>query len=639
MTRTALKRISLQSLLAAVGALLMLWVGIRQWQEVRNDAQLELSEADEPTIPQYDCPEQQTEGPVLGRQSDMFRDITEELGISFLHQPGPLGTWFMPESTGTGIAVLDYDRDGRTDLYFVNCAASPHPNIDPQHVRTNQLYRRTEAGTYTNVTMEAGLGDTAHGCGAAVGDVDNDGWPDVFNSNYGQDTLYRNLGNGSFDLLRNAFDQPENNWGSAACFVDFDRDGWLDLFVVNYTADPEYSHRISCGFDHGLVSYCGPHKFRPTVDRLYHNQTGTTAVGTDGRREIRFVDITETAGLGKAETYGFGAICHDLTGDGWPDFFVANDGAPNRLWVNQKNGTFVEEADLRGVSCNGAGIPEAGMGAVLGDVNHDRIPDLLLTHLTKETATLYQGAGSGFFTDVTPGTALEKITQRHTGWGVALVDLDHDGRLDIPVVNGLVIPCHSGFPFHGEDEFHRREETITDSSRYWEDYADRNVLLFGTEDSAFADGNQRGGDFTAAVASGRGLATADLDDDGDLDLIVSNCGSRARCYENRLTKSGSWLMVQLQSRHGERDAIGAEAVLHLNDGTILTGFCLPQSGYLCSNDSRIHFGLPPNTKVESIEVRWADGVPEQSGEVFSGPAVNQRVVLRQGAGKEPEVQP
>lgn len=628
-----------QRVIAALAGTGFLILAVSQYSAVRNQADQELAHAADPAIPDYDCLETGEHAKASVRNPTAFRDFTDQLQIDFEHSPGPLGTWFMPESTGCGVAILDYDRDGLSDLYFVNCAASPHPEISDPQRRTNRLFRRTSSGTFDDVTDSSGLADTGYGSGVAVGDVNNDGWPDVFVTNYGQDSLYQNLQNGTFAQLHSAFDRPESDWGSAACFVDFDRDGWLDLFVVNYTADAEYGHVVSCGFDHGLVSYCGPHKFQHTVDRLYRNETGDQPANSDGSRDVRFRDVTEEAGLDAAVTAGFGAVCHDLTGDGWPDLFVANDGAPNRLWVNQQNGTFEEESLQRGVSCNGAGIPEAGMGAVLGDVNHDQIPDLLLTHLTRETATLYTGTQEGFFHDTTPGTVLEEVSRRHTGWGVALADLNHDGMLDIPIVNGLVIPCHSGFPFHGEDEFHRREAQIRDHVRYWLDYADQNALLFGTADGLFTEQESAGGDFTSAVASGRGLAIGDLDSDGDLDLIVTNCGSSARCYENRMQKSGNWLQFQLLSRHGNRDAIGASISLQLSDGSRRTSFCLPQTGYLCSNDSHVHFGLPADVAVESVEVRWADGAPETAAEIFAAVDLNQIVVLQQATGTPAENQP
>lgn len=616
------------------------------WQARKAQAQRDLAARPEAALPDYDCPDQQTtpggERAKSGSSEvGRFNDVTKTWGIDFEHIVGPLGTWFMPESIGAGAAVLDYDLDGLMDLYFVNCGPTPGtpeplpPSVDFR----NRLYRQTSVGTFVDVTTESGLGDQGYGAGVAVGDVDNDGFPDVFIANYEQDAMYRNTGQGRFELLPEALGRSETEWGSAAAFVDYDRDGWLDLLVVNYTEDPVYGHRVSCGFSHGLVSYCGPHKFQPVVDRLYRNETGTAvAEQQGGPRTVRFRDVTEECGLATAKTYGFGAICCDLSGDGWPDIFVANDGAPNRLWVNQAGRRFEEEAAPRGAACNLRGHSEAGMGVAVGDVNRDAFPDLFVTHLTNETATLYLGDASGLFTDQTPGSGLDAYSRRHTGWGTALHDLDHDGLLDVTIVNGLVIPCHSGFPFHGEDEFQVRREVIRNSAEYWKAYADRNVLLRGQEGLRFEDWSRVAGDLTAAPASGRSLASGDLDNDGDLDLVVTNCGARAQVLRNDIEKQGSWLSLRLLTGSPGRDAIGAKVTLVCSGGVRRTAWCVPQSSYLASQDPRVHFGLGVGEKVESMEVWWPDGPVESAGEIFPGADVNQFLQLRRGEGRAMAVQ-
>jgi hypothetical protein len=296
--------------------------------------------------------------------------------------------------------------------------------------------------------------------------------------------------------------------------------------------------------------------------------------------------------------------------------------------VNQSGKGFLEEAAARGAACNGRGLAEAGMGAALGDVNGDSVADLFVTHLTNETATLFLGDGSGLFADQTPGSGLDQ----HTGWGTALVDLDHDGLLDVPIVNGLVIPCHSGFPFHGEDQFQVRQEVIRNSAEYWKAYADRNVLLRGTGDGLFDDWSEAAGDFAAANRSGRSLACGDLDNDGDMDLVVTNCGGPASVLRNDHGGSGAWLSLRLLTGNPGRDAIGAKVVVHCGGGRSYTSWCVPQSSYLASHDPRVHFGLGTADRVESVEVWWPDGPTETSLEVFPGVAVNQFLQLRRGAG-------
>ncbi len=612
------------------------WGLVEWWQKQRERAWVDIATRPEAALPDYDCPDQQvpSQNPAAAAGAGRLNDVTDSLGIDFQHIVGPLGTWFMPESIGAGVAVLDYDLDGRMDLYFVNCGPTPD-TPEPLPAGTdfrNRLYRQTDSGRFEDVTTESGLGDEGYGAGVAVGDVDNDGYPDVFVANYGADALYRNTGAGRFERVADVPGGSESDWGAAAAFVDYDRDGWLDLLVVNYTADSVYGHRVSCGFSHGLVSYCGPHKFQPTVDRLYRNETGERRAGSDARAVVKFRDVTEECGLTAAKTFGFGAVCTDLTGDGWADLFIANDGAPNRLWVNQSGKGFLDEAAARGAACNGRGMAEAGMGAALGDVNGDAIADLFVTHLTNETATLYVGDSGGLFADQTPGSGLDQHTRRHTGWGTVLVDLDHDGHLDVPIVNGLVIPCHSGFPFHGEDQFQVRRELIRDGAEYWKAYADRNVLLRGAEAGQFVDWSEVAGDFVAAERSGRSLACGDLDNDGDVDLVVTNCGGRAVVLRNDLGSSGAWLSVRLLTGNPGRDAIGAKVVLNCSGGRKFASWCVPQSSYLASHDPRVHFGLGAVERVDSIEVWWPDGPTETAVEVFPGAAVNQFLQLRRGTG-------
>jgi hypothetical protein len=617
--------------LGIVTAVLVFWLIVAEVERLRQRGQRELAEVRDKAIPDYDCLEEPQPRNAAQNQPTLV-DVTEASGLDFTHTVGPLGTYFMPESIGAGAAVFDYDKDGRMDIYFANCGQSPKSLKQfPSIVSTeNRLYRQDEDGRFRDVTADSGLGDTGYGAGIAVGDIDNDGFPDVFVANYGLDALYRNNGRGHFENITECLGIQEADWGTAAAFFDYDRDGWLDLLVVNYTQDSTYGHSVACGFQHGLVSYCGPHKFQPTIDRLYHNETGS---GDQPKGTVRFRDVTIEAGLGTALTFGFGAICCDLTGDGWPDVFVANDGDANRLWVNQKDGTFREEAQARGIAVNRNGAVEAGMGVAMQDINGDLLPDLLVTHLSKETSTLYLADTAGGFVDQTAGSGIDSATMKHTGWGAALVDMDHDGLLDIPLVNGLVIPCHSGFPFHGEDAFQERSELIENSEEFWKAYADENQLLMGVQDVQFRDAHRQGGDFTAAFGSGRGLTYGDIDNDGDVDLLVTNCGGRGRLYRNDIAKRGHWLSIQTETGDAGRDAIGAKITLQLSGGKAVSGYCVPQTSYLASNDPRVHFGVGEILQSDSIVIEWPDGPLETSIEEFPGGKVDQFLVLRRGTGK------
>lgn len=561
-----------------------------------------------------------------------LNDITDAVGVDFRHHVGPLGTYFMPESTGAGVAIFDSDGDGRQDLYFVNSGQSPLGDDGSGSDRdsaTNRLFRQRPDGTFVDVTESAGVGDRGYGGGVAAGDVNGDGFTDLFVTNYGQDALYLNDGQGGFRDVAQSAGIRESDWGTCAAMLDYDRDGRLDLMIVNYTADPLHGHSVACGFLHGMVSYCGPHKFEPTIDRLYRNESVLQA---GEPAEVRFRDVTQEAGLDGFPTYGFGVACADFTGDGWCDIFVANDGAPNALWVNQKDGTFAEQGVLRGLAVNRHGHAEAGMGVAVGDVNRDRFQDLVVSHLSRETTTVYAGSESGLYRDMTDAAGVDAASMRHTGWGLALRDLNHDGSLDLAQVNGLVIPCHSGFPFHGEDQFQVRNDTIDDAAGYWEAYADVNFLLLGRRDGTFGQASAEGGDFSRHVASARGLAAGDLDNDGDVDFVVTNCGTSARVYRNDLVKAGNWLQLRVLTGDPPRDAFGAEVEVRTSAGDQLQ-LVQPHSSYLSSHDPRLHFGLGEADQVDAIIVRWPDGPVELSGERFPGRPANRQITIRRGEGE------
>lgn len=563
-------------------------------------------------------------------RSGILEDVTDSLGIDFQHVVGPLGTYFMPESIGAGGAILDYDGDGRPDIYLVNCGRSPEATGSfPEGTRSeNRLYRQLEDGTFQDTTVESGLGDTGYGAGCAVGDVDNDGDIDVYITNYGPDRLYLNNGAGVFQDATETAGIVNNDWGTCASFFDYNRDGLLDLFVVNYTADPKYHHSVSCGFKDGLVSYCGPHKFQTVIDRVFRND-GLQA-SASGEQTVHFTDVTAAMGIDAAPTYGFGVVCEDFNGDQWPDVFVANDGEANRLWINQQGEGFVEEAVSRGVAFNGDGVPEAGMGVAIGDVNQDGYSDLVVSHLSMESTTLYVNSAAGVFSDTTTTSGIDAPTRRRTGWGASLVDLNHDGHLDLPLVHGLVVPCHSRFPYHGEDRFQLRVDDIPDPDLFWRDYADLNVLLMGVADGQFEEAAD-GGDFCTAVASGRSLIHGDLDNDGDIDLVVTNCGGSARVYRNNTAKQGHWLIVNVMDPALDRCAYGARVAIRSGQKTF-HGVVNPGSGYLASNDPSLHFGLGDLDQIDEIVVQWPDGSVQSAQETFAGTAVDQVITIRRGEG-------
>jgi hypothetical protein len=530
-----------------------------------------------------------------------FIDVTEESGLHFVHDAGPTGTYFMPQAIGSGAALFDFDNDGRLDIYLLQ-------NGGPNSRSTNRLYRQEADGRFTDVSAGSGLDIAGHGMGVAVGDVNNDGWPDVLVTQYGGLKLFLNNGNGTFTDVTREAGLDSVLWGTSACFVDYDRDGWLDLVVVNYV---NYDPSMRCADTAGRRDYCAPRTFEGTVTKLYRNLGRSKAGRADG---VRFEDVTLKAGLGRTPGPGLGVVCADFNGDGWPDLFVANDGQPNRLWINQRDGTFRDEAVVRGVACNGMGQAEAGMGVALGDVDGDGLFDVFVTHLSEETNTLWGQGPRGMFQDRTRARGLANRQARGTGFGTVLADFDHDGALDLAVVNGRV--------YHGPP---------VDPDRlgpFWSAYAERSQLFVNDGAGRFQDVSARNGPFCGTAAVARGLACGDLNGDGALDLLVTTVAGPARLYRNVAPKRGHWLMVRATDPGaGGRDAYGAEVTVRA-DGKRWRRWINPGSSYLCSNDPRAHFGLGRADRVDALQVLWPDGTEE----VFDGRAADQVVTLRKGEG-------
>jgi hypothetical protein len=528
-----------------------------------------------------------------------FTDVTEKVGLDFVHDAGPTdGQYFLPQIVGSGAALFDFDGDGRTDVYLLQ-------NGGPKGAR-NQLYRQQPDGTFRNVSAGSRLDFAGYCMGVAVGDVNNDSRPDVLVTMYGGVRLFGNNGDGTFTDVTGEAGLDSLHWGASACFVDYDRDGWLDLVVVNYVS---YDPGRPCATPREQRDFCSPSQFVGTATKLYHNR----GRGPDGA--VHFEDVTVPSGLDFVPGPGLGIFCTDFDGDGWPDLFVANDGAPNRLWINQKNGTFKEEAVFRGVAYNGMGKAQAGMGVAPGDVNADGLLDLLVTHLTDETNTLWVQGPCGVFQDRTAHSALSDSAGRGTGWGTVLADFDQDGTLDLAVVNGRVYVNH-----HAE---------VDALGPFWGRYAERNRLWAGCGDGRFRDVSSANPSFCGPLGNARGLACGDVDGDGALDLLVTNVAGKARLYRNTAAGRGHWLRVRAVDPALNRDAYGAEVTAYAGSQR-WRRWAQPASSYLCSNDPRVHFGLGPSDRVDRLEVLWPDG----DRETFPGRAADQAVVLRKGEGRQ-----
>ncbi|HEV3116897.1 MAG TPA: CRTAC1 family protein [Gemmataceae bacterium] len=535
-----------------------------------------------------------------------FEDVTEQAGLDFVHDAGPLSeaNFFMPQIVGSGAALFDFDGDGLLDIYLLN-------NGGPNG-RCNRLFKQLPGGTFKDVSAGSGLDIAGYNMGVAIGDVNNDGYPDVLVTQYKGIKLLLNNGNGTFtDVTREAgLDNPF--WATSAAFLDYNRDGWLDLVVANYV---DYDRSWPCADLAGAPDYCPPNQFAGTVTKLFRNKGVEIAGRKAGAAGLpHFEDVTLSSGLGRVPGPGLGVACADFDGDGWPDILVANDGAPNRLWINQKNGTFVDEAVVRGLAVNALGQPQANMGVALGDVYGEGVFDVFITHLTEETNTLWRQRPRGLFRDGTAAAGLASARRHATGWGAVLADFDHDGGLDLALVNGRVA---------------RARTTAATAETHWPRYAEPNQLFANDGKGHFEDISLSNKAFCGTPAVCRALAVGDIDGDGALDLLVTTVAGPAKLYRNVAPGRGHWLLVRAVDPALKRDAYGAEIRVRAGDRQWLRAVN-PGQGYLCSHDPRAHFGLGSAPRVDAIEVVWPDG----KGEVFAGGPADQIVTVLKGKGQK-----
>ncbi len=530
-----------------------------------------------------------------------FTEITREAGIDFVHEAGNEGKYWLPEIMAAGGAFLDFDGDGDLDIYLIQ--SGPLPETRSTERPANRLYRQDPGGKFVDVTASSGLGDTGYGTGVAVGDIDNDGRVDVYVANYGPDALYHNEGGGKFRNVTKSFGIVEDGWSASAVFCDYDGDGFLDLYVTHYVKNDITKN---CVAGDGSPDYCSPQSFSYDKDTLFHNEGGRS-----------FTDVSEKSGIHALAAPGLGVLCADLTGDGRPDFYVANDGEANQLWVNEGDGKFSDQAFLLGAALNSMGRAEAGMGVIIGDVDGNGHFDLFITHLQNQTNTLYLSDGMGGFEDATTARGLGAVSLKYTGFGTAFFDFDHDGDLDIAIVDGRV----------------RKDPPLAGAKvpEYWKPYAEPNLLFENDGNGNFTDASAKAGDFTSEIEVSKGLAVGDVDSDGDLDLVETNTDGPARLFRNDAPKRGNWLIVRAYEPARKRDSYGAVVTL-VAGGKRTVRIADPGYSYLSSNDPRAHFGVvgaSGNASFESIEVLWPDG----SRESFPGGALNRALTLEKGKGK------
>jgi len=542
-----------------------------------------------------------TEADVVG--PEWFRDITEQVGIKHRHRAGPTGDYFMPQVMGPGVAVFDANNDGRLDILAI-------ANAGLKSDATHRLFLQQADGTFRDATDGSGIGVTGYGMGAAVGDIDNDGWLDVYISEYGGGRLFHNKGDGTFEDITARAGVRLPGWGTSCSFLDYDRDGWLDLVVATYV---DYDPSRICAEGSGRADFCHPNQFNGTAARLFHNR----GRDSNGRWE-GYEDVTAKSGLGSKPSNGLGVVCADLNGDGWVDIFISNDARANHFWINKRDGTFEESALIANVAYNAVGNPQANMGIALGDLGGTGRAALFVTHLSEELHTLWTQESIGHFRDTTGPAGLGNPRWRGTGFGTIAIDFNHDGWLDLAVANGRVMRSRASVP---------PGPVRPDLPAFWHSYAERNQLFEGVGLGKFRDISPSSAAFCGPAAVFRGLAWADLDGDGAIDLVTSEIEGPLRVFKNVAPKKGHWLQVRAFDPALKRDAPGT-VVTVLAGGRSWTGFACACQSYCSSGDPRVHFGLGGASEYNEVHVDWPDGTRER----FPGGVVDRAITLNRGTG-------
>jgi hypothetical protein len=525
-----------------------------------------------------------------------FRDITTQAGIHFTHNNGAFGKKWLPETMGPGCAFIDYDNDGYPDILLVNGEDWPaHPHAGPT---TPKLYHNNHDGTFTDVTRKAGLAVPMFGLGVAVADYDNDGFDDIFITALGQSHLFHNNGNGTFtDVTKSAGMWGPNEFSTSAAWVDYDRDGKLDLVVANYVQWSEQGD-LYCTLDGAHKSYCTPESYKGTSVRLWHNLGGG-----------KFEDATQKAGLGDPTSKSLGIAILDYNADGWPDILIANDTQPNKLYLNNKDGTFEERGVPAGIGFSEDGVARAGMGVDAADYDRSGQPSVIISNFANQMVSLYHNEGNGLFVDEAPQSEVGRATLVTLGFGCFFFDYDNDGWPDIFVADG-----------HIEDQIERVQKRVS--------YAEPAHLFRNLGGGKFQEVTAQMGQAFAAPRVARGAAYADIDNDGFLDVLVTTNAGPAFLFHNEGGSNHS-LRLKLVGTKSNRDGIGA--VVRVNSGSnqdkqwkmLRSG-----SSYLSQSELVLTFGLGTETKADSVEIQWPSGTVDKFSNVNAG----ETVTVEEGKG-------
>jgi enediyne biosynthesis protein E4 len=532
-----------------------------------------------------------------------FTDIAAKAGLTMSNVFGGKDTKkYIIETTGTGVAIFDYDNDGWPDIFLVNGTTLEGYPAGSSSAPSNHLYRNNHDGTFVDVTTKAGLTATGWGQGVCVGDYDNDGWDDLYVTYYGKNRLYHNQ-NGVFTELAgdSGVSGTAKAWGTGCAFVDYDRDGLLDLIVANYvdfdvSTAPAPGERASCVWK-GVPVMCGPRGLPGSKNILYHN------LGKG-----KFEDVTAKAKIDQTSGhYAFSVSTLDFDDDGWPDIYVACDSTPSILYHNNGDGTFTDVAVTAGAAYNEDGREQAGMGSTIGDYDGDGRLDIFKTNFSDDTSTLYRNNGNGTFDDVTFSADLGLYT-RYLGWGTMFLDFDNDGWPDLLLVNGHVYP-------------------EVDKQNLGSSYEEPRILYHNNGDKTFSDISAHAGPAITAVHAGRGLAVGDLWNDGRISAVISNMNAPPSLLVNQLRSPNHWIGINTVGTKSNRNGIGARVTVKAG-ARVMVDEVRSGSSYDSNSDMRIHFGLGTATKIDSIQIRWPSGLTER----FEQLSIDSIHTLKEGSG-------
>lgn len=518
----------------------------------------------------------------------VFRDSAAAVGVSFIHNSGRAGKKWLPETMGSGVVFFDADGDGYADLLYLNSK-----DWTPRGRKSlSALYKNNKAGGFVNVTAASGLDIEMYALGGAAADYDNDGRPDLYVTTYGGDRLFHNEGNFKFKDVTVASGIQNNSFGSSAAWFDYDRDGKADLYVANYV-DWTAKGDLFCSLDGSTKSYCTPESYKGLSNRLFHNLGGG-----------KFAEVGAKAGVADPKGKSLGVAVLDFNGDGWPDLFVANDTQPNKLYRNNRNGTFAEEAVQAGVAFGEDGVARGAMGVDAADYDRSGRPHLLVGNFSNQMLGLYHNEGKGLFVDEAPRSPMGKASLLSLAFGVFFFDYDNDGWLDVFAANG-----------HIDEEINRVQPKVTFRQR---------PLLFRNNRGRFETVGQ---EFPQALVA-RGAAYADFDHDGDLDLAINNNHSAASFYKNESGKQNSWVEFQLEGVQSNRSGLGALVRLETASGK-QTQMLRSGSSYCSQSELALHFGLGKDETVTAMEVEWPSGKKQR----LTGIAARKIYLLKEDSEK------